>query len=182
MSDQEEGRFGLEGEISLEGELSSEEDTPEDAPIKAGSNLSTRRQKKMLELLDLVGQRVKEPDFNSKLETSVHKLNDFTLKPATYARQQRITLTVSRAGRPEIKKNLSGYVLVEHRDQFDTHAAGQRILVESDKTVFVIVGHVVDQKNIIGRNMRKTGVEPISTLRDTLSDFLEEITQEKPSK
>lgn len=160
----EEGEPGLEGEVGLEGDL-------EDVEV-VGSNLSTKRQKSMLELLELAQKRVKSPDFDHKIEKSLHKLSDFTQNPTRYARQQRITLTIRRAGKPELKKTLTGYFVVEHRDQYDAYHQGRRVLVESDKTVFVVVGNYVDQKNILGRDLRKSGAEPITTLADTLNDLL----------
>jgi hypothetical protein len=159
MSDEKEGDPGYEGSPGEEGEI-------------VGSNLSTKRQKTMLELLELHDKRVKSPDLDPTLEKSIHKLDDFAPSPTRYARRQRLQLVIKRAGKPEVKKALSGYVLVEHRDQFDAHDGKRRVLVESDKTSFVIIGHYIDQKNVIGRNMRKSGIDPITTLADTLSDLL----------
>jgi len=163
-SKDQEGEPELEGKVALEGDL-------EDIEV-AGSNLSTKQQRTMLETLKLAQQREDRPDFDPEVAHSVHKLSDFTPGPKRYARQQRITLTIRRAGRPEVKKTLTGYFLIEHRDQYDVHHQGRRVLVESDKTSFVVVGHYIDQKNILGRDLRKKSAEPITTLADTLGDLL----------
>ena len=169
MSDQE-GEPGQEGSVGTEAD-----------PV--GSNLSTKRQKSLLRALQLADARVKAPDFDPDLAKSLHKLSDFTPSPSRYARQQRITLTIRRAGKPEVKKTLSGYLIVEHRDQYDAYAGTKRILVESDKTSLIIIGHTIDQKNIIGRNMRKAKSEPITSLADTLGDVLGlEVLLELPDK
>ena len=176
-----EGEQALEGMAGMEGELLTPK--PKRRRRKLGSNLSTKRQKSMLKLLELANDRTKEPDFDSKLLNSLHKLDDFAPCPTRYARQQRITLMIRRAGKPEVKKTLSGYLLFEHRDQYDTWLQGKRLLVESDKTSFVIIGHYIDQKNLIGRNLRKANAEPITSLADTLGDVLGlEVLLEPPDK
>lgn len=162
MSDdhEQEGEHGLEGSIGLEsGEL-------------VGSNASTKRQKSMLELLELHDKRIKSPDFDPKLEKSIHKLDEFAPSPTRYARRQRFTLTVKRGTQVQTKKVLTGYTLVEHTDLFDMHDGQRRVHVQSDKTSVIIIGHYIDQKNVIGRQARKAGVKPITSLADTLEDLL----------
>ena len=156
----EEGEFSQEGALAQEGQPSKKK------------KLSTKQQKKMLAALDLADQKVQEPSFDPKTVKSIHTLNDFSPNPTRYARRQRLKITISRAGKPEVKKNITGYLLFEHRDVYDTHAAGRRIQVESDKTTIVIVANFVDIKNVIGRNLRKAGMEPVTTLKDTLIDGL----------
>jgi hypothetical protein len=102
MSDEKEGDPGYEGSPGEEGEI-------------VGSNLSTKRQKTMLELLELHDKRVKSPDLDPSLEKSIHKLDDFAPSPTRYARRQRLQLVIKRAGKPEVKKALSGDKLCNYR-------------------------------------------------------------------
>jgi len=68
------------------------------------------------------------------------------------------------------KETLSGFHIMQHRDQYATEDAENRKLrVESDETTYVIIATKHDMQNALGRRMRKRKAEPIVSLEEMLS-------------
>ena len=142
--------------------------------------MSKKKKESMLEALELASLKTTEPEFDPVLAKSIHKLDDFAPSPTRYVRQQRIKLVLSKGGKNFFKKDLTSYQLIEHRDQYDTRDPEERkILVESDKTTTIIIAHSIDQKNLIGRAMRKAGATPIASIKETLLSALALLDEEE---
>jgi len=126
--------------------------------------------KSMADAVGEVRERLGEPANDPKAAGSLLKLTDFSPTAGRYVKQRRVTLSIKVGHDVVFKETLSGFHVMQHRDQYATEDAENRKLrVESDETTYVIIATKHDMQNALGRRMRKRKAEPIVSLEEMLS-------------